>query len=289
MKEPLCTLAALKKAGRWLNEYSKDVYSQTGEDGVIAKALEMLPARDRWCVEFGAWDGKHLSNTFNLVENESYNVVLVEGDKSKYQRLRTEYPYGERAIFVGQFVGWEENDNLDTILEKTQIPLDFDLLSIDVDGNDYHIWNAVQKFKPKLVLVEFNPTSSNRFDFVQPPDPNCNQSNSPAALIRLAKSKGYELICVIGANLLFVDREYYEAFHIPDNSLEILRNEDEVTHLFLGFDGSLIVDGPALLRWHGLPLKVNQPFPRALRRYPPNYDPWRRMLFRIWKRLHRFV
>jgi hypothetical protein len=112
------------------------------------------------------------------------------------------------------------------------------------------------------VLIEFNPTSSNRFDYVQPPDPNCNQSNSPAALVRLGKSKEYELICVIGPNLLFVDRQYYEAFHIPDNSLDILRDEGEVTHLFLGFDGSLIVDGPALLRWHGLPLRVNQPFPK---------------------------
>jgi hypothetical protein len=289
MNEPLSPLAALKQSGRWMNEYSKDVYSQTGEDGVIAKALEMLPSRNRWCVEFGAWDGKHLSNTFNLVENENYRVVLVEGDKAKYQRLRNEYPFRERAIFIGQFVGWEESDNLDTILEKTPTPLDFDLLSIDVDGNDYHIWKAVQIFRPKLVLIEFNPTSSNHFDFVQPADPNCNQSSSPAALIRLAKSKGYELICVIGANLLFVERQYYAAFHIPDNSLEILRDEDEVTHLFLGFDGSLIVDGPAVLRWHGLPLKVNQPFPRALRCYPPNYDPWRRLLFRIWKRFHRFV
>jgi hypothetical protein len=271
-----------------LNEFSRDVYSQTGEDGVVAKALEMLPSLDKWCVEFGAWDGKHLSNTYNLVENENYNVVLVEGDKAKYASLRNEYPYRERATFVGQFVGWEENDNLDTILEKTAAPLNFDLLSIDVDGNDYHIWKAVQKYRPKLVLIEFNPTSSNRFDYVQPPDPNCNQSNSPAALVRLGKSKEYELICVIGPNLLFVDREYYEAFHISDNSLEILRDEDEVTHLFLGFDGSLIVDGPALLRWHGLPLKVNQPFPKALRHYPPNYDRWSGLLFRIWKKFHRF-
>lgn len=288
MNSLLGPLEELKKSGRWLNEFSRDVYSQTGEDGVIEKALEVLPSRNNWCVEFGAWDGKHLSNTYNLVENENYNVVLVEGDKAKYETLRKEYPYRERATFVGQFVGWQQNDNLDTILEKTSAPLDFDLLSIDVDGNDYHIWKAVQKYRPKLVLIEFNPTSSNRFDYVQPPDPNCNQSNSPAALVRLGKSKAYELICVIGPNLLFVDRQFYEAFHIPDNSLEILREEDEVTHLFLGFDGSLIVDGPALLRWHGLPLKVNQPFPKVLRRYPPNYDRWSRLLFRIWKKFHRF-
>lgn len=288
MSETLSPLEDLKKSGRWLNEFSNDVYSQTGEDGVIAKVLEMLPSRNQWCVEFGAWDGKHLSNTFNLVENKNYNVVLVEGDKAKYESLRNEYPYRERATLVGQFVGWQENDNLDTILEKTQAPLDFDLLSIDVDGNDYHIWKAVQKYRPKLVLIEFNPTSSNRFDYVQPPDPNCNQSNSPAALVRLGKSKEYELICVIGPNLLFVDRQYYKAFHIPDNSLEILREEDEVTHLFLGFDGSLIVDGPALLRWHGLPLRVKQPFPKALRHYPPNYDRWSGLFFRIWKKFHRF-
>jgi hypothetical protein len=289
MNQSLSPLNELKKSSRWLNEFSKDVYSQTGEDGVIAKALEILPSRNRWCVEFGAWDGKHLSNTYNLVESENYNVVLVEGNKVKYESLRNEYPYRERATFVGQFVGWEENDNLDTILEKTPTPLDFDLLSIDVDGNDYHIWKAVQKYRPKLVLIEFNPTSSNRFDHIQPADPNCNQSNSPAPLVRLGKSKGYELISVIGPNLLFVDRQYYEAFHIPDNSLEILRDEDEVTHLFLGFDGSLIVDGPALLRWHGLPLKVNQPFPKALRRYPPNYDRCRGLLFRIWRKFHRFA
>jgi len=289
MSESLSPLEALKKSGRWLNDYCKNVYSQTGEDGVVAKALEMLPNRDRWCVEFGAWDGKHLSNTFNLVENDGYSVVLVEGDGSKFESLRKEYPHRDRAIFVGQFVGWSDNDNLDRILEKTPAPLDFDLLSIDVDGNDYHIWSAVKKFKPKLVLVEFNPTSSNRFLFVQPAASECNQSSSPAALNELARSKGYELICVIGPNLLFVDRQYYAAFGIPDNSLEIMRDEAEVTHLYFGFDGSLIVDGPAFLRWHGLPLKLKQPFPKFVRGYPPNYSPWRRLMFRIWRRLYGFL
>jgi hypothetical protein len=289
MSDPLRPLAALKKSGRWLNDHSRDVYSQTGEDGVIAKALITLPSRNRWCVEFGAWDGKHLSNTFNLVENDGYSVVLIEGDPAKFQSLRKEYPYRDRAVFVGQFVGWTDDENLDRILEKTAAPLDFDLLSIDVDGNDYHIWKAVEKFRPKLVLIEFNPTASNRFHFIQPASAKSNQSSSPAALNELAKSKGYELICVIGPNLLFVDRQYYGAFGIPDNSLEIMRDEADVTHLYLGFDGSLIVDGPAYLRWHGrLPLKFRQPVPKFLRGYPPNYAPWQRLMFEFWRRLYRF-
>jgi hypothetical protein len=284
MSDPLMPLAALKKSGRWLNDHSRNVYSQTGEDGVIAKALELLPHRDRWCVEFGAWDGEHLSNTFNLVENDGYSVVLVEGDSTKFESLRNQYPYRDRAIFVGQFVGWTENDNLDRILEKTPVPADFDLLSIDVDGNDYHIWKAVQKFRPKLVLIEFNPASSNRFLFVQPASSKCNQGNSPAALNELAKSKGYELVCVIGTNLLFVDRQYYGAFGIPDNSLEIMRDEAAVTHLYLGFDGSLIMDGPASLYWHGgLPLKLKQPVPKFIRGYPPNYGRWQSLIFRLWR------
>lgn len=280
------TLQELKKESRWLNQFASDTYSQTGEDGIIARALEVLPSRNHWCVEFGAWDGKHLSNTFNLVENKGYRVVLIEGDPAKYQSLRREYPYGEQAIFVGQFVGWTGADTLDAILAAHPIPRDFDLLSIDIDGNDYHVWKAVTNYRPRLVLIEFNPTSSNRFDYVQPPHPSLNQSNSPAALVRLGKEKGYELICVVGPNLLFVDRQYVDLFHIPDNSLEVMRDEDEVNHLFLGFDGSLILDGPSTLRWHNLELKLKQPFPAAIRKYPPAYNRWRGLLFRLWRFLH---
>lgn len=277
---------ALKRQGRWLSEFSWDFNSQTGEDGILAKALSVLPERDGWCVEFGAWDGKHLSNTFHLVEGEGYRVVLIEGDAEKYRRLCADYPFKDRGTFVNGFVGWSAKDGLDSILGCLPIPVDFDLLSIDIDGNDYHVWKAVEKYRPKVVLIEFNPTASNRMDYFQPADPECNQSSSPAALVRLGKEKGYELISVIGPNLLLVDQRYYKLFGIPDNSLEVMRDEDEVTTLFLGFDGSLIQDGPSDLRWHGGKLKVSQPFPRILRRYPPAYSKVQRALFRIFKMIY---
>ena len=282
------TLRELKKSSRWLNDFAGDVYSQTGEDGVLEKALSLIPSRNRWCVEFGAWDGKYLSNTFRLVERENYSVILIEGDTGKYKKLCSEYPFKDRAIFENRFVGWSNSDGLDRILEKHPIPVDFDLLSIDVDGIDYHIWKAVEKFRPRLVLVEFNPTASNRIDFVQPPNPKCNQSNSPAALIRLGKEKGYELICATRINLLFVDRKYYELFGIPDNSLEVMRDEDEVTSLYIGFDGSLSVDGPCALQWHrSQKFRVQQPLPRFLRQYPPTYSPFQDFLYRVHYRLNR--
>lgn len=67
----------------------KNVYSQNGEDGIISDILSRLPNSDlnRWCVEFGAWDGKHMSNTFNLVERDDYSAIYIEGNPSYFEIL----------------------------------------------------------------------------------------------------------------------------------------------------------------------------------------------------------
>lgn len=64
---------------------SKNVYSQSSEDSIIQQLLLLISeshSLSKWCVEFGAWDGKFLSNTFNLVENYSYKGVYIEGSKN---------------------------------------------------------------------------------------------------------------------------------------------------------------------------------------------------------------
>jgi hypothetical protein len=119
------------------------------------------------------------------------------------------------------------------------------------------------------------------------PNPQLNHSNSPAPLVRLGKEKGYELICVIGPNLPFVDQQYYSLFNVPDNSLDALRDDNEVTHIFIGFNGEVLVDGPADLRWHGLKMNLNQTLPKMLRRYPPAYFLFQRIAFRIVVALKR--
>jgi hypothetical protein len=281
-------LAALKRSSRWLSAFTEKVYSQTGEDGPIAKALSVLPATDHWCVEFGAWDGKYLSNTYNLVENHNYTAVLIEGDEAKYRELCSNYPFQDRGIFVHQLVGWSREDGLDSILGKHPIPHDFDLLSVDVDGNDFHIWQAMKEFRPKLVLIEYNCTASNRFDFVQPADPNLNQGSSPAALVRLGKEKGYELIWLNRINLLFVDSQYFSLFNIPDNSLAVMRDEDDVTSLFHTYDGKLLLDGPAMLLWHySMAFSIQQPLPKIFRHPENRYNWLQRLLFKLYSRLHR--
>jgi hypothetical protein len=274
-------LAALKLASRWLSEYSKNITSQGGEDGIIEKALSLLPERDHWCVEFGAWDGRHTSNSFHLVDEKGYNVVLIECDRTRYEKLCADYPHKERATFLNAVVGWSASDGLDYLLRQQSIPRTFDFLSIDVDGNDYHIFAAVNEYKPKLVLIEYNFTMVNAVEFSQPADPGCQQGSSAAALIKLAKQKGYELIAVTKLNLLFVDRTYYHLFDIPDNSLEVMRDE-EPNYVFFGYDGTVFLDGRCCLEWHpGVRLRSDriQVLPRILRSSQPSYTFLQRWIF----------
>jgi hypothetical protein len=276
------SLAELKRASRWLSEYSKNVTSQGGEDGIVEKALSVLPERDHWCVEFGAWDGKHLSNTFDLVDSKGYNVVLIEGDPAKYKELCVSYPHKDRAIFANAFVGWSEDDGIDQILSRYPVPRAFDLLSVDVDGNDYHIWRATKSFTPKLVLIEYNRSTVNAVEFVQPAEAGCNQGSSPAAIVKLGREKGYELIAVTQHNLLLVQRQYYPLFGIPDNALEVMRDE-EPNYVFFGYDGTVFLQGSCCPEWHPgwrLSAREMQLLPGFLRTYPPNYTSVQKQLLR---------
>ena len=72
-----------------LIQYEKNYTSQFGEDGILERALELLPALDRWCVEFGAWDGKYLSNTYSLIEKHEYSAIMIEADPKNPRRVLT--------------------------------------------------------------------------------------------------------------------------------------------------------------------------------------------------------
>lgn len=257
----------------WLNQYESNVTSQSGEDGIIEKILETLGETDGWCVEFGAWDGKHLSNTYNLTENKGYSAVLIEANPEKFTTLDKTYKNKPEIVTLNAFVGFDEDDNLDTLLEPTAIPETFDVLSIDIDGNDYHVFAAMTRYKPKIVVVEFNHTIPSHIDFVQEKNPSVAQGASLAAMIRLGKSKGYEAVATTRTNVLFVDERYFPLFKISDNSPDAIRRErSHLTYVFCGFDGTIFVHGNQELNWHGISYKSRlRQLPKWMRAYPNNY------------------
>jgi hypothetical protein len=272
----------------WLADHASDTYSQSGEDGVIAKILSLLPESDRWCVEFGAWDGIHLSNVRRLILEQGYRAVMIEGSETKYRSLVANYAGNASVHPVHGFVGFGAEDGLDAILSRYEIPKNFDFLSIDIDGNDYHVWNAIHEYRPKVVCVEFNPTVPTEVEFVQAADPRVSQGSSLLSLVELARAKQYELVCVLHVNAFFVDSKYFPRFDIADNGPHALRRDlSAVTWLFSGYDGTVHLAGQRKLPWHGVVIEERkvQALPRPLRRFPDRYTPVHVALFRVLKRL----
>lgn len=204
-----------------LNPYRRNVYSQAGEDGIIGYLCERLALKRGWCVEFGAWDGMHLSNTRRLITEEGWSAVLVEGNKERFEQLRLTYKGLENVHSIYAFISAKKNDvkSLDSLLNTTPIPKEFDLLSIDVDGNDYNIWDSVKEYKAKIVIVEANSSYDYFVDKVNPID--SGGGASAAAMVRLGREKGYELVAHTG-NCIFIRRDLFQKVGLPKNELKLL-------------------------------------------------------------------
>jgi hypothetical protein len=259
----------------WLNDYASSQqgnlgHANLGEDGIIEKILDILPENDKWCVEIGAWDGVLGSNAINLIKNKDYHAVLVEGHPQKFDKLTQTWKDHPKVIGINSYVTSSGKNSLDQLLSKTLLPNKFDFLSIDIDGNDYHLWNSLNNFTPKLVVIEFNPTIPNEVEFVQEDNFELNQGSGILSMTKLAKSKGYELVCATFNNAYFVLKEYYPLFEIQDNSLAKLRTDlSRVTHIFNGYDGTVFVRGHGKIDLHNVPYleKKFQILPVFLRGY----------------------
>ncbi len=256
-----------------LLSFRKNYYSAYGEDGIIAKVFDLLKIKKGWCVEFGAWDGIHLSNTYNLVKNKGWKAVLIEADTKRYKELAKNIKeFG--SIAINSYIKASGRNSLDSILAKTSIPKNFDLLSIDIDGNDYYVWRGLKKFHPKLVVIEFNPTIPLEVEFVQAHNPKVNQGSSLSAINKLAKSKNYRLIAVTGANALFINKKYLSTIGILNTEPESLWTErkNSLSYIFQLYDGTIVIRGNRFLKWHGINIEDHnvQLVPKVFRHFPPS-------------------
>lgn len=266
-----------------LADHAHNVHSQCGEDGILDAVLRRLPSLDRWCVEFGAWDGEFLSNTRKLVE-DGYSAVLIEADPARVERLR-EANAGRPAVTVIEgYVGWEGATTLDNLLAGTGIPEGFDLLSIDIDGNDYHVWKAVRRHRPKVVVIEFNPTIPDDVVFVQDPGESVRKGSSARALVELAREKGYRLAATTVINAIFVREDLFEHLGVEDTRLSTLRRDHSwEVRAFFGYDGRLHLLGGRRMPWHRAPLPDEvRLVPKPIDGFPGDFGPVRKVVWRLW-------
>lgn len=200
-----------------LNKYQSNVYSQNGEDGVVAELLKRLGLSDvpnQWCVEFGAWDGRKLSNTFSLVERKAFNAVYIEGHADRFKELQTLVQQFPAITPICAYVSPQRSDrtSLDNLLAQTDIPKDFTLLSIDIDSFDLDVWESFVSCQPKIVIIEIN--SSVPPGIIWRHGPKTPQ-NTFSATCNVAVAKGYKLVCHTG-NLIFVREDLVAALGIEE-------------------------------------------------------------------------
>lgn len=223
-----------------LNTFARNVTSQFGEDGILEEIFRRIGETDRVCVEFGAWDGKHLSNTWQLWHDKGWRAVLIEGDRARYEALRASLAAFPKVQPVQAFVTAEGENSLDRILARCGLEGTFDLLSIDIDGDEYHVWKAMTALRARVVVVEFNPTIPPELDLVQ--TPGAYFGASAGALVRLAQTKGYALAACTSTNCVFVSADEFEMLAILPVSLQSAFPRDNLTYVINSYDGATFVN-----------------------------------------------
>ncbi len=211
-----------------LTDYERTIYSQAGEDGILAKIFEVIHPTARFAIEFGAGDGVLFSNVRRLILHEGWGGLLIEGDAELAEALARNYR-GFPGVRTAQ--AWVFPGNVELLFEEHGVPGDLDLLIIDIDSNDYYVWRAIREYRPKVVQIEYNGIFLPPQKVVVGFHPmlwwdggSLHFGASIQSLYELGKRKGYELVAAneVGSNLFFVDAQYYERFGIKDNSPERL-------------------------------------------------------------------
>ncbi len=242
-----------------LEDYEFCVYSQNGEDGVLKRIFELIGTTNRKFVEFGTGAEGTQRNARLLEENRWTGLLMDVCARDNHSRIHKE---------------WITAENINSLFEKYQVPEEFDLLSIDIDGNDYWVWKAIDAhYRPRVLVMEYNavvpPTEARTIEY----NPNFMWSGtdyfgaSLLALDRISKLKGYSLVyCELrGINAFWIRSDL-----APDanKSVEqVYRKPAYARGKFFGLRGSIGRAGLAIVK-----ISIVASFPYSTTVRSPEHD-----------------
>jgi len=191
------------------------VFSQWDEDGIIQYLIGKVPVENRTFIEFGV-ENYEESNTRFLLLNDHWHGLVLDACAGDLEYIRSDRIHWQYDLQVRE--AWITRENIDGLVSAAGFGEDVGLLSIDVNGNDYWIWQAMERVQARIVIVEYNSLLGldpvcvpyrEDFDRTAAHYSNLYYGSSIAALERLARSKGYILLGsnVWGHNAFFVRRD----------------------------------------------------------------------------------
>jgi hypothetical protein len=236
MPSPAQSNEPLPLAELWL--FERKLYSQNGEDGILNAIFEAVGVTNRVFVEFGCGDATEC-NTANLLA-QGWTGLLMDAEGISRNH---------RATVHREYITAE---NINALLQKHGVPMAFDLLSIDIDGNDYYVWRSMV-CRPRVVVIEYNahfpPPQRRAIAY----DPGFRWSGtdyfgaSLQALYELGERKGYTLLYCEqnGVNAFFVSKDLLPQGFVPRPPGEIYRPPRYLNgHLVFPRDGDRVMIDP---------------------------------------------
>ena len=199
------------------------VSSQWGEDGIIDWLIERaaIPAFSQSFVEFGVQDYRE-SNTRFLLQNRNWRGLIMDGNAAMVQAVQEDGLMWQHDLTVRP--AFITRENINDLLSANGFTGEIGLLSIDIDGNDYWIWEAIDVVRPIIVVCEYNGVFGDLHPISVPYDPQFNRAQkhhsylyfgaSIAALRLLASRKGYRFVgtTLAGNDSFFVREDYAKRF-----------------------------------------------------------------------------
>jgi hypothetical protein len=203
-----------------LTRYELRGFSQNGEDGVLAELLRRVGVSSRWFVEFGIETGSE-GNCVFLADVMGWSGLFMEPKEEACKELDRKYSANPAIHTRCALV---RPDNVEQLFALAGVPAEPDVLSIDVDGNDFWIWQALKRYAPRIVVIEYNAQWPLGARWVQPYDPERvwqgtdNYGASLGALRSLGEEKGYRFVHteLTGNNAFFVRADLQAVLPAPE-------------------------------------------------------------------------
>jgi hypothetical protein len=185
---------------KFLSDYEYKIFSQWGEDGILQHLISNIKITNKTFIEFGVETFEE-SNCRFLMQKDNWSGLVIDGSTDNIKKLKNRDFYWKHDLnAIAAFITTE---NINELIKKSNFDSDIGILSIDLDGNDYHIWECIDTIKPRIVVCEYNAVFGLR-KISTPYSANFNRTKlhysnlffgaSITALEYLASKKGYSLV-----------------------------------------------------------------------------------------------
>ena len=216
-----------------ISKFGIKIYSQNEEDGIILYILKHIGVKTKKFIEIGSESGLEC-NTTNILKYFNWSGVQIEGNKDLHHKAKIQLKkiLREKIKNVKLVNLLVTKENINKIIKKN-LKKEVDLLSIDIDGNDFWIWKEIKCINPRLVVIEYNSFFGSRISCTIPYNPKFiwNHKNKKSyygaslkALEKLGKKKKYTLVGVDknGVNAFFVRNDLAKKINLK------LKNSEDV-------------------------------------------------------------